>query len=102
MSWARSTPGVRLIRDMLRLLAKAAAEHVEDHPADACPCRFCRDSEAAVARTSADVATVAGMARMSADVMNMAVVDDPDDRGPRDGIGAELRRLPDKSTVRLS
>lgn len=83
---------VKLLRDLLRLVSRLAAEHVIDHPADECPCRFCTDSEASVANISADVATVGGMARMAADTLDMTVEDEID-RRPNADPAAELRRL---------
>ena len=84
---------VRLIRDLCRQLAKVAEEHTEAHPVDNCPCKFCAGSEARFARTNRDVATVAGSALIFADVLDVVIVDDPDVRGPRGEVGAELRRL---------
>ena len=83
----------KLLRDMLRLVAKAAAEFIEEHPPGECPCEFCTGSEAAVANTAEDIRTAGGMARMAASAIDMAIFDALSDRGPRDGIGAELRRL---------
>ena len=50
----------KLLRDMLRLVAKAAAEFIEEHPPGECPCEFCTGSEAAVANTAEGPCRTAG------------------------------------------
>lgn len=83
---------VALILDLCRVLARLAEDHIEAHPVDACPCKFCSNSEAYFARTSRDVATIAGSASMFADVLDAVVVDSLDDRRPDADPAAELRR----------